>query len=219
MSELAAIYRINLGKVIREIPEDGGSWIAEFADGWTIWWQQGANAFRLNGINPHLACPRSQVCYAVSVSEFSMHSSIAKYTSVAKRWSVAHQGDGDDPEHLAVTGKPPGILTEMRNQLFALQRPRAMPTASGHSIPIELKEIVHQSGGAIAPLSNTGVDHLFQLPALLGEHFFGFRYDKTPNPKSVRRCCSILAGDSHDFTLGGTDPKPEPLFWRRILGR
>ncbi len=107
MSKLAEIYRINLGAVHTEIPDDRCSWIAELSNGWTIWWQEGSDAFRLDAINPHQACAQGEACYTVSVSEFSMHSAIAKYTAISKRWSVAHHGDGGDPIHLIVTGKPP----------------------------------------------------------------------------------------------------------------
>ena len=212
MSKLAEIYRINLGTANTEIPDDRSSWIAELSNGWTIWWQEGTDAFRLNAINPHLACAQGEACYAVSVSEFSMHSGIAKYTATSKRWSVAHHGDGDDPQHLNVTGKPPEIFEELRDELFAAQRAQTISPLMEQSIPDELKSIVDIIGGTIAPMSINQVDHVFDLPIRMGEHFFGFRYDRQLKPGTVILCRKILpyGSEDPDRKIG---QKPKSSLW------
>ncbi len=199
MAKLAEIYQIELSSAKSEIPYDSKSWMVELANGWTIWWSNSPNSFHLHGINPHKACPTGEACYALSTSEFCMHSSLTKYTASSKRWSITHHGDAKDKEHLIITGTPPQIFEALRDEVFDEQRNQTISAVEGHAVPDNLKAIVDNIGGTIAPFDGIEVDYVFDLPPRLGHHLFGFRYDNVPGSDEIIRCVEIL----------GTEVKPK----------
>lgn len=210
-AELASNYRLKLGPLEPEFPSSAKPFIAELSNGWTIWWSQEPDSFQLNKINPHLACKQGQHCYAVSVAEFCMHSSVAKYTPISKRWSVSHYGDGQDPEHLKITGKPPKIFAKIRDEVFERQRSQVVDAVKVGAVPDELKAIAERTGGSVKPLGSGPVDHVFDIPMLLGRHFFDFIYGQGPEKGTILRCFEVLDNTS-------AEPSKRS-FWRRILGR
>lgn len=209
--ELAAAYQLKLKPLDTAIPHDAKPWVAELSNGWTIWWADQPDMFHLNAINPHLACKQGQHCYGVSVAEFCMHSSIAKFTPTSKRWSVVHHGDGPDIEHLKVTGKPPKIYDEIRDETLARHRSQVIAPADESAVPDDLKAIAEGIGGSITVAGSGPVDHVFDIPVLLGKHFFGFSYDQVPEDGTVRQCYEIL-----DNTTA--HPRYRSL-WQRIFKR
>jgi hypothetical protein len=211
MAELADIYDIELGPDRTEIPDNGRPWIAALSNGWTIWWLNEPDGFYLHMINPHLACPKGEASYAVSVSEFCMHSSFAKFTGISKRWSVTHHGDGDDAEHLATTGTPPKIFRKLRDDVLAEQRNQPVPQPDPTPVPDELKAIADRLGATISPAGSRKVDHVFDLPVQLGGHFFGFRYDRMPEQGTILSCREVL-GPRRQAAR-------RPSLWQRLLGR
>jgi hypothetical protein len=209
--ELASNYRLELGPLEPEIPSRAKPFIVELSNGWTIWWSQEPDSFQLNKINPHLACKQGQHCYAVSVSEFCMHSSIAKYTPISKRWSVAHYGDEQGPEHLEITGKPPKIFAEIRDEVFQRQRNQIVDTVKDDAVPDELKAIAERIGGSVKPWGSRSVDYAFDIPMLLGRHFFDFIYGQVPEKGTILQCYEVL-----ENTSAGPNKRN---FWQRIVGR
>ncbi len=222
MEELAQIYHLDLGPELAEIPHNGPPWIAELSNGWSIWWVGSPESFTLHTINPHLACAPGESSYAVSIAEFCMRSTIAKYTSSSKRWSVTHNGD-DSPEHLKITGKPPQVFAELREKLFDNQRSQTVRTPSGIPVPNELKSIADDLGATIAPFGGGNVDYVFDLPAQLGQHLFGFRHDQEPRPESVLRCVEVLdttsAANFKNRPIEKDIKSQKASLWRRIIGR
>lgn len=210
-AELAANYQLKLSPIDAEIPCDAKPWIAELSNGWTIWWAEEPDSFQLNRINPHIACKSGQHCYVVSVAEFCMHSSVAKYTPTSKRWSVAHYGDGQDPEHLKITGKPPKIFAEIRDEVFVRQRSQIVAPVSEDAVPDEIKAIAERIGGSAKPLGSGTVDYVFDIPILLGRHFFDFSYGMLLDKSIILRRYEVL---------GNKSAKPSnPSLWQRIFGR
>lgn len=210
--ELAANYQLKLRPLHAEYPCNAKQWIAELSNGWTIWWAEVPDIFQLNRINPHFACKKGQHCYAVSVAEFCMHSNIAKYTPPSKRWSIAHYGDGQDPEHLKITGKPPKIFAEIRDEVLERQRNQIVDTLKEDAVPDELRAIAGRIGGSVKPMGGGPVDYVFDIPVLLGSHFFDFSYSKLPEKDTILNCHEVL----------GNEPPAKPInrsLWQRILGR
>lgn len=195
-AELASNYRLELGPPEPEVPSSAKPFIAELSNGWTIWWSQEPDSFQLNKINPHLGCKQGQHCYVVSVSEFCMHSSIAKYTPISKRWSVAHHGDGNDPVHLKITGQPPKIFSEIRDEVLQRQRNQIVDAVKVDAVPDELKAIAERIGGSVKPWGSSSVDYAFDIPMLLGRHFFNFIYGQLPEKGTILQCYEVLENTS-----------------------
>ncbi len=159
---------------------DGGT-----CEGLTIWWLEEADGLHLSRINPHFACPKGQPCYSVSIAEFNTRSHFAQYTTGFKRGRVTLHGDSGDHEHLKITGKPPRVFSALHDEVLETQRTQS-----------------------VAPVEGRDVDHVFDLPAQLGAHFFGFRYGRLPEMGMVQRCAKVLGPR--------VEPDPKRPFWREL---
>ncbi|WP_413205554.1 hypothetical protein [Rhodospirillum sp. A1_3_36] len=209
MAKLAEIYRVELGQEATNIDQCGENWIAELSNGWSIWWVEEPEGFNLQKLNPHLACQNGEAAYTVSIAEFCMHASFAKYTATSKRWSVVHHGD-EYAEHIKTTGKPPKIFDTLCDELLEKQRNQTVAPVAEKPASTELQAIANKLGGTMAPFGGAKADFVFDLPVRLGEHFFGFRYDREPVPGAVVRCAEVLGPQ--------TAPTPKAPLWRRIVG-
>ncbi|MEL6766698.1 MAG: hypothetical protein AAFP17_05920 [Pseudomonadota bacterium] len=158
LERLAGTMGLTLGPSLSDMPADDRPWGAQLASGTALVLLWDMKAPDTHGAALASLSAEADV-HAAVLSETTMFAEARCWSGGQRAWRVWHEGDGDDPYHLATEGTLPDDFAQIRDGAMAEQREEA---AAGEE-----------------------VDCIFEIPVTLIENRIGFRYDDALEPDAV----------------------------------